>query len=171
MMLQEGGMQTLGRFLLGNVLLAFVIAGAWGQGPSATQTNTGTVTQDNFMLAPKTEAKPTGDWSKGISDPTIHFVNWEGAKWVARLNGTSFELAPKTEAKPTGDWSKGISDPTIHFVNWEGAKWVARLNGTSFELAPKTEAKPTGDWLKGISDPTIHFVNWEGAKWVAKLQP
>src|ERR1700726_4668131 len=99
------------------VLVSFVTAGVWGQGPTA-----------NFMLAPKTNAKPTGDWSKQVSDPTIHFINWDGAKWVAKLNGTNFELAPETEATPTGDWSKQVSDPTIHFVNWGDVKWVAKLN-------------------------------------------
>ena len=125
----------------------------------------------NFEFAPRTEAKPNGDWSKTVSEPYIHFVNWEGANWVGKLDGADFEFAPRTQAKPNGDWSKTVSEPFIHFVNWEGVKWVGKLNGANFEFAPRTQAKPNGDWSKTVSEPYIHFVNWEGAKWVGRVQP
>lgn len=43
------------------------------KGSPGTQTNT--ITKYDFIIAPTTETKPTGDWSKRVSDPTIHFVN------------------------------------------------------------------------------------------------
>ena len=64
---------------------------------------------------------PNGDWSKAHTDIIIDYLDWNGYKWTAKLQGDGFLHAPD------GDWSKAHPDTILNYLTWDRGKWTAKL--------------------------------------------
>lgn len=62
----------------------------------------------SFLHAP---GGPGANWSKAHPDTSINYLDWNGSKWTAKIQGERFLHAPN------GDWSKAHSDDVIHYLS------------------------------------------------------
>jgi hypothetical protein len=108
----------------------------------------------SFLHAP---GGPGANWSKAHPDTSINYLDWNGSKWTAKIQGERFLHAPN------GDWSKAHSDDVIHYLSWNGSKWAAKIEGGRFLHAPD------GDWSKAHPDDIAIYRTWDGSAWTARL--
>jgi hypothetical protein len=110
--------------------------------------------QLSFLHAP---GGPGANWSKSHPDTIINYLDWEGRKWSAKIQGDQFLHAPE------GDWSLARVDEVIHYQSWNGSKWAAKIQGTQFIHAPED------NWGQAHQDDVAIYRTWDGSTWTARL--
>jgi hypothetical protein len=89
-------------------------------------------------------------------DVIINYLNYDGSKWTARLNGDKFVHAPN------GDFGLAHEDARMDYIQSDGANCSATITGDAFAVV-NHRTNTT------FVSKRIYFKTWNRANWTALL--